>query len=151
MGRWGNFMNREAQGAVTDTFLKMGLQDASGVVTYYHPTFLYESVWNLIGFIGLHFFSKKRKFDGEVFLAYVAWYGLGRVWIEGLRTDSLYLFHWTLFGQRIRVSQAVSFVMVLVCTGILVYRLAVKKDDGSNLYVSRVQRAAEAPEQEKRS
>lgn len=74
MGRWGNFMNREAHGAVTDTFLKMGLQDASGVVTYYHPTFLYESVWNLIGFIGLHFFSKKRKFDGEVFLAYVAWY-----------------------------------------------------------------------------
>ena len=64
MGRWGNFMNREAHGAVTDTFLKMGLQDASGVVTYYHPTFLYESVWNLIGFIGLHFFSKKRKFDG---------------------------------------------------------------------------------------
>ena len=52
-GRWGNFMNREAHGAVTDTFLKMGLQDASGVVTYYHPTFLYESVWNLIGFIGL--------------------------------------------------------------------------------------------------
>ena len=74
VGRWGNFMNREAHGAVTDTFLKMGLQDASGVVTYYHPTFLYESVWNLIGFIGLHFFSKKRKFAGEVFLAYVAWY-----------------------------------------------------------------------------
>ena len=79
VGRWGNFMNREAHGAVTDTFLKMGLQDASGVVTYYHPTFLYESVWNLIGFIGLHLFSKKRKFDGEVFLLYVAWYGLGRV------------------------------------------------------------------------
>ena len=92
IGRWGNFMNREAHGAVTEAFLKMGLQDAAGVVTYYHPTFLYESVWNLIGFIGLHLFSKKRKFDGEVFLLYVAWYGLGRAWIEGLRTDSLYLF-----------------------------------------------------------
>ena len=146
MGRWGNFMNREAHGAVTDTFLKMGLQDASGVVTYYHPTFLYESIWNLIGFIGLHFFSKKRKFDGEVFLAYVAWYGLGRVWIEGLRTDSLYLFHWMLFGQRIRVSQALSFVMVLVCAGILVYQFKVKKADGSNLFVKRVQQSAEAEE-----
>ena len=146
MGRWGNFMNREAHGAVTDTFLKMGLQDASGVVTYYHPTFLYESVWNLIGFIGLHFFSKKRKFDGEVFLAYVAWYGLGRVWIEGLRTDSLYLFHWTLFGQRIRVSQALSLVMVLVCAGILVYQFKVKKADGSNLFVKRVQQTTEAEE-----
>ena len=146
MGRWGNFMNREAHGAVTDTFLKMGLQDASGVVTYYHPTFLYESVWNLIGFIGLHFFSKKRKFDGEVFLAYVAWYGLGRVWIEGLRTDSLYLFHWTLFGQRIRVSQALSLVMVLVCAGILVYQFKVKKADGSNLFVKRVQQTTAAEE-----
>ena len=146
VGRWGNFMNREAHGAVTDTFLKMGLQDVSGVVTYYHPTFLYESVWNLVGFIGLHFFSKKRKFDGEVFLAYVAWYGLGRVWIEGLRTDSLYLFHWTLFGQRIRVSQALSLVMVLVCAGILVYQFKVKKADGSNLFVKRVQQSAEAEE-----
>ena len=146
MGRWGNFMNREAHGAVTDTFLKMGLQDASGVVTYYHPTFLYESVWNLIGFIGVHFFSKKRKFDGEVFLAYVAWYGLGRVLIEGLRTDSLYLFHWTLFGQRIRVSQALSLVMVLVCAGILVYQFKVKKADGSNLFVKRVQQTTEAEE-----
>ena len=84
-------MNREAYGGVTDSFLKMGLEDAAGQVTYYHPTFLYESVWNLIGFIGLHFYSKRRKFDGEVFLLYVAWYGLGRSWIEGLRTDSLYL------------------------------------------------------------
>ena len=64
IGRWGNFMNREAHGAVTEAFLKMGLQDAAGVVTYYHPTFLYESVWNLIGFIGLHLFSKKRKYAG---------------------------------------------------------------------------------------
>ena len=78
-GRWGNFMNREAHGSVTDSFFKMGLADAAGNITYYHPTFLYESVWNLVGFIGLHFYCKKRKFDGEVFLLYVAWYGLGAI------------------------------------------------------------------------
>ena len=72
MGRWGNFMNREAHGAVTDSFFKMGLTDAFGTVTYYHPTFLYESVWNLVGFLALHFYCKKRKFDGEVFLLYCA-------------------------------------------------------------------------------
>ena len=112
IGRWGNFMNREAHGAVTEAFLKMGLQDAAGVVTYYHPTFLYESVWNLIGFIGLHLFSKKRKFDGEIFLLYVAWYGLGRAWIEGLRTDSLYL-----FSTGIRVSQLVAALSFLAAAG----------------------------------
>ena len=73
VGRWGNFMNREAHGAVTDTFLKMGLQDASGAVTYYHPTFLYESVWNLIGFIGLHFFSKKRNLTARC--SFCTWRG----------------------------------------------------------------------------
>ena len=78
-GRWGNFMNRKQHGSVTDSFFKMGLADAAGNITYYHPTFLYESVWNLVGFLGLHFYCKKRKFDGEVFLLYVAWYGLGRV------------------------------------------------------------------------
>ena len=117
MGRWGNFMNREAHGAVTDTFLKMGLQDASGVVTYYHPTFLYESVWNLIGFIGLHLFSKKRKFDGEVFLLYVAWYGLGRAWIEGLRTDSLMLVP----SIGLRVSQLVAGIAVVAGIAAEVY------------------------------
>ena len=143
MGRWGNFMNREAHGAVTDTFLKMGLQDASGVVTYYHPTFLYESVWNLIGFIGLHFFSKKRKFDGEVFLAYVAWYGLGRVWIEGLRTDSLYL-----FSTGIRVSQLVAAVSFLAAAGILAWVLVKKKPARESLYVNRRREEPQADEKQ---
>ena len=142
-GRWGNFMNREAHGAVTDTFLKMGLQDASGVVTYYHPTFLYESVWNLIGFIGLHFFSKKRKFDGEVFLAYVAWYGLGRVWIEGLRTDSLYL-----FSTGIRVSQLVAAVSFLAAAGILAWVLVKKKPARESLYVNRKRVEPQADEKQ---
>lgn len=132
VGRWGNFMNREAHGAVTEAFFKMGLQDAAGVVTYYHPTFLYESVWNLIGFIGLHLFSKKRKFDGEVFLLYVAWYGLGRAWIEGLRTDSLYL-----FSTGIRVSQLVAIVSFLAAAGILAWVLLKKKPAPDALYVNR--------------
>lgn len=132
VGRWGNFMNREAHGAVTEAFLKMGLQDAAGVVTYYHPTFLYESVWNLIGFIGLHLFSKKRKFDGEIFLLYVAWYGLGRAWIEGLRTDSLYL-----FSTGIRVSQLVAIVSFLAAAGILAWVLLKKKPAPDALYVNR--------------
>ena len=130
IGRWGNFINREAHGAITDSFLKMGLENSAGEVIYYHPTFLYESVWNLIGFIFLHFFSKKRKCDGEVFAAYVAWYGLGRVWIEGLRTDSLYL-----FGTGIRVSQLVAGISVILGTAWILYVRFVKKADGSQLYV----------------
>ena len=90
--------------------------------------------------------TSARHFDGENTCFYFIWYGLGRFWIEGLRTDSLYLFHWTLFGQRIRVSQALSLVMVLVCAGILVYQFKVKKADGSNLFVKRVQQTTEAEE-----
>ena len=141
MGRWGNFMNREAHGGVTDSFLKMGLMDASGVVTYYHPTFLYESVWNLAGFIGLHFYCKKRKFDGEVFLLYCAWYGLGRAWIEGLRTDSLYL-----FSTGIRVSQLVAAVSFVLCTAVIAYVLVKKKPQPEDLFVNRAAKAQDAPE-----
>ena len=134
IGRWGNFMNREAHGTVTDTFLKMGLENRAGEVIYYHPTFLYESLWNLTGFILLHFFSKKRKHDGEVFAGYVAWYGLGRTWIEGLRTDSLYL-----FDTGIRVSQLVAAVSFLVGAAWIIYIRFVKKVDGSDLYVRRLE------------
>ena len=136
-GRWGNFMNREAHGAVTDCFFKMGLLDASGAVTYYHPTFLYESVWNLVGFIALHFLTKKRRFDGQIMLSYLAWYGLGRVWIEGLRTDSLYL-----FGTGIRVSQLVAALCVVFAGGALAYILIKKKPNPEQLYVN--QKAAQA-------
>ena len=131
-GRWGNFMNREAHGAVTDCFFKMGLVDASGAVTYYHPTFLYESVWNLVGFLALHFLTKKRRFDGQIMLSYLAWYGLGRVWIEGLRTDSLYL-----FGTGIRVSQLVAALCVVFAGGALAYILIKKKPNPEQLYVNR--------------
>ena len=137
IGRWGNFVNREAHGAVTDGFLKMGITDAAGNVTYYQPTFLYESVWNLIGFILLHFYSKRRRFDGEVFLLYVAWYGLGRAWIEGLRTDSLYL-----FGTGIRVSQLLAALSCVASVAAIVYVYRRKKPQRENLYVNRMQRAS---------
>ena len=140
LGRWGNFMNREAHGSVTDSFFKMGLADAAGKVTYYHPTFLYESVWNLVGFLGLHFYCKKQKFDGEVFLLYVAWYGLGRAWIEGLRTDSLYL-----FSTGIRVSQLVAAVSFLAAAGIIAWVLLKKKPRREDLFVNRAARTQKAP------
>ena len=92
VGRWGNFINQEAYGAFTGsdwwgmqsdiTIMEMG----HGMV---HPCFLYESIWCLTGFVVIHFLSKKRKFSGEVFLMYLAWYGFGRAIIEPLRTDSL--------------------------------------------------------------
>ena len=133
IGRWGNFMNREAHGAVTDGFFKMGIADAAGNVTYYQPTFLYESVWNLVGFVALHFYSKRRKFDGEVFLLYLAWYGLGRAWIEGLRTDSLYL-----FNTGIRVSQLLAALSCVAAIAVLVYVHVVRKPQPEKLYVNRI-------------
>ena len=137
IGRWGNFINREAHGAVTDSFLKMGLV-TGGEVVYYHPTFLYESLWNLVGFVLLHFVSKKRKFDGQVFLGYVIWYGLGRAWIEGLRTDSLYL-----FGTGIRVSQLLAAVSAIAAIGVMIYVLKVKKPSAENLHVNILRKAEE--------
>ena len=147
IGRWGNFMNREAFGAATELPWRMRLWTSATTYMDVHPTFFYESLWNVIGLLLLYFVvSRARRFDGENTCFYFIWYGLGRFWIEGLRTDSLYLFNWELFGQRIRVSQALSLVMVLVCAGILVYQLKVKKADGSNLFVKRVQQTTETEE-----
>jgi len=142
-GRWGNFMNREAHGTETASFLRMGLTDPDGVVRYYHPTFLYESVWNLVGFIAIHFLSKKRKFDGEILLLYLFWYGLGRAWIEGLRTDSLYLFH-----TGVRVSQLLAILCVIIAGAVLVYLFFVKKPGPEAMYVNRkTPETAEQPEE----
>ena len=116
IGRWGNFFNREAFGAETDSFLRMGLLNAYGnLVTYYHPTFLYESVWNLCGFVLLHFLSKRRKYDGQIALCYAAWYGLGRCIIEGLRMDSLY---WGSF----RVSQVLAGISCVAAVIVLIWQ-----------------------------
>ena len=129
-GRWGNFFNREAFGAATDSFFRMGLYNTvTGVTEYYHPTFLYESLWNLIGFAGLHFLSKKRKYDGQIALGYMAWYGLGRAWIEGLRVDSLY---WGPF----RVSQVLAAVTCVIGAAMLFYQ-HFKPHDPAKLFCSR--------------
>ena len=141
IGRWGNFMNREAFGAVTDSFLRMGLTHArTGVVEYYHPTFLYESLWNAVGFVLLHFLSKKRKYDGQIALGYLAWYGLGRAIIEGLRTDSLY---WGIF----RVSQLLAALSCVAAVVILLWQ-HFKTHDPADLYVNRVAAAKAAKEAE---
>ncbi len=131
IGRWGNFFNREAFGSATDSFLRMGLYNThTQSWEYHHPTFLYESLWNAVGFVLLHFLSKKRQYDGQIGLGYVAWYGLGRAIIEGLRTDSLY---WGDF----RVSQVLALVTFVAASGILVF-MAFRKHDRAKLYVNRV-------------
>ena len=129
MGRWGNFFNREAFGAATDSFMKMGLFNKyTQSWEYYHPTFLYESVWNVAGFVLLHYLSKKRQYDGQIALSYAAWYGLGRTFIEGLRMDSLY---WGDF----RVSQLLAAVSCFAAVAVLMY-MAFRKHDPAKLQVN---------------
>ena len=102
-----------------------------------HPTFLYESLWNLAGLLLIIFVvSKARRFDGENTWFYFLWYGIGRFWIEGLRTDSLYLFNWTIGGQPIRVSQALSLVMVFVSLFMLYYHIKLHPHKPEELYVN---------------
>ena len=151
IGRWGNFFNREAFGAETDFFLRMGLYNSvTQMTTYYHPTFLYESLWNAAGFVGLHFLSKKRQYDGQIALGYAAWYGLGRAIIEGLRLDSLY---W----GAIRVSQLLAAVSCLTAVCVLLC-LNFRTHDPARLLVNQVaakavaepetaEEAAEEPEE----
>ena len=117
VGRWGNFINREAFGAQTEIFCRMGLTVPGFETLYVHPTFLYESLWNILGLIVLHIWSKKgkRKYDGQVFWLYILWYGLGRAWIEGLRSDSLYI-----GSTDIRVSQLLAIVSAVVSLVILI-------------------------------
>ena len=148
LGRWGNFFNREAFGAATDSFFRMGLfNTVTNQWEYYHPTFLYESVWNLVGFVLLHFLSKHRKYDGQIALGYGAWYGLGRCFIEGLRVDSLY---WGAF----RVSQLLAAGSCVAAVAALL-ALNFKPHDRENLaerrYEKRLAEEAKAKEEEKES
>lgn len=139
VGRWGNFMNREAFGAETTLPWRMQLTTTLGTTVEVHPTFLYESLWNLAGLLLIVFVvSRARRFDGENTWFYFLWYGIGRFWIEGLRTDSLYLFDWTLFGERIRVSQALSFAMILVAAFMLLYNIKIKPHAPEELYVNQL-------------
>ena len=139
IGRWGNFVNREAFGAATDAVTRMGLFNTkTGSWEYYHPTFLYESVWNAAGFVLLHFLSKKRKYDGQIALGYAAWYGLGRSFIEGLRVDSLY---WGPF----RVRQVLAAVTCVAALSVLVWQQT-RPHDPAKLYVNQAAAAEEAEE-----
>ena len=117
IGRWSNFMNREYIGEVTDVFCRMGLIAPDGSTIYVHPTFLYESLWNLCILIFLIIFERKgkRSFDGQCITLYFLLYGIGRTWIEGLRTDSLYI-----GGTDIRVSQALSAVLAFIALVLLI-------------------------------
>ncbi len=138
IGRWGNFMNREAFGAETDVFCRMGLTAPDGTTIYVHPTFLYESLWNLGVLLFLLWFDRKgrRRFDGHCVALYFLLYGIGRFWIEGLRTDSLYI-----GGTGIRVSQALSLVLVLASAALLLY-MRKRPFSPDDLYVNRTAAAA---------
>ena len=144
MGRWGNFVNQEAYGGACDLPWRMGLIVDGQLITV-HPTFLYESLWNLMGLCLLFFVVRRvRRFDGELFLCYLGWYGLGRFWIEGLRTDSLYL-----FSTGIRVSQLVAALCVVFAGGALAYILIKKKPNPEQLYVNqKAAREAEAAQED---
>ncbi len=132
VGRWGNFINQEAYGDFTGsswwgmqserTISEMG---GEGLV---HPCFLYESIWCITGFFVLHYFSKKRKFSGQIVLMYGVWYGFGRAFIELLRTDSLML-------GNIRVSSLLSFFLCITCAVLLaVIGKKVTVNDSSAIY-----------------
>ena len=144
MGRWGNFFNGEAYGSIVEEghplyFLRMGLISnntysdfGTSKMVYVHPCFLYESLWNILGFVLINLVYKKKKFDGQNALYYIAWYGFGRMFIEGLRTDALYI------GQTgIRVSQLLGFLLFVVATALIILGLIyVKNHPDSKLAVA---------------
>ena len=161
------FMNVEAYGGVTDLpwrmcsesiaqdMLAQGYVDQAGFQAILdgtlgvHPTFFYESAWNFIGLILVYLIGKRwRKYDGECFLFYLCWYGLGRAWIEGMRTDSLYFFGLELFGAPIRVSQMVAAVCFVAAGAILLYN-RFRPHDPAKLYVNRLKAQAEQKSDDK--
>lgn len=145
IGRWGNFINQEAFGAPTAGNLPWGMtstlianspevveaQSQTTEMVLVHPCFLYESLWCALGLVLIHFIVNRiRSFDGEVFLAYVLWYGLGRGWIEGLRTDSLYI-------GSIRVSQLVAITSAVLSLIMIIYfKITLKKNKSYTMYVN---------------
>lgn len=150
IGRWGNFMNREAFGEYTDNLFAMRLpveavrsRDISAGIAEHmvegtnyiqvHPTFLYESAWNLIIFVGMMFYFKRKKFHGEICLIYFAGYGLGRFLIEGLRTDQLLI-----PGTGVAVSQVLSLALfVAALAAIAIVRKKLKEGKLGYLKVGR--------------
>lgn len=135
VGRWGNFFNAEAHGGETESFIRMGIHKATEVggefysTAYYHPTFLYESLWNLVGLAIIAAFYKKKRFHGQVFVFYAGWYGFGRAIIEGLRTDSLWL-------GGIRISQLVGAVCFVVCAVLMILGYRRPANAGESAYLA---------------
>lgn len=127
IGRWGNFINQEAHGGpVSQSFLEntwipdwiMQQMTIEGVT--YHPTFLYESLWNVVGLIIILLLRKVRLKRGEMFFFYLTWYSIGRYFIEGMRTDSLY-------GGDLRAAQIVSILAIVFAVAMFIYRRFIKK------------------------
>lgn len=161
IGRWGNFFNREAFGSYCDNFLAMrlpekciaGLADSPALqelkqkaieggyegFVQVHPAFLYESLWNAVGLVLLHFLAKKRRFDGQIFLCYLAWYGLGRFFIEGLRTDSL-------MSGSLRTSQVLAIGSFGLSAIALIFLLVFQKPDPNKMLVNRITTKPETEE-----
>ncbi|MBE6633222.1 MAG: prolipoprotein diacylglyceryl transferase [Ruminococcaceae bacterium] len=155
IGRWGNFFNGEAYGyPIGDTtryfFFLKEFELPSGEGTFFnlfrmglypndyshyymvnvHPTFLYESIWNVLGFILINLFYKRKKFDGQIALMYFTWYGFGRMFIEGLRTDSLYILKGVASDSGLRISQCVGLICFVVGLSMLIafgYRFRAKR------------------------
>ncbi|WP_330651632.1 prolipoprotein diacylglyceryl transferase [[Clostridium] colinum] len=140
MGRWGNFVNREAFGGYTDSLFAMRYlkEQVSSIpkdvldkviningaeYIQVHPTFLYESLWNIGVLIVLLIFRKRKKFDGQLMAIYFIGYGMGRFWIEGMRTDSLMI-----WNTNIPVSQVLSGILVIVFTIYLIINLKKSKN-----------------------
>ena len=120
IGRWGNFFNKEAFGKYTDGPFAMQVEKAVVIdgtaFIQAHPTFLYESLWNFATLSFMILYAKKKRFDGEIMMWYMVLYGVGRFWIEGLRTDQLFL-----WSTGIPVSQLVSVVMILIGGSVIGY------------------------------
>ncbi len=151
IGRWGNFINREAFGGYTDSLLSMRykvdqiketsqevlnnikefkIEGTEQVIEYIqvHPTFFYESMWNLVLFIIMHLYKRNKKFDGEIVSLYFMGYGIGRFWIEGLRTDQLII-----GNTGIAVSQALSFVLAIIFFIVIIYN---RRKKSRNIFIS---------------
>ena len=138
VGRWGNFVNREVFGGETTLPWRMRVWVTESQFIEVHPTFLYESLWNLAGLLLIVFvISKARTFDGENACFYFIWYGLGRTWIEALRTDTLKLFGLELFGQPIRVSQLLSVILVIGALAVLIVNKRKHPRGQESLFVNR--------------
>jgi len=142
IGRWGNFFNREAFGGYTNTLFAMQIKesdvptmDLTNAVTdhlvkfrgdYFiqvHPTFLYESLWNVVVLLCILLMTKHKKYNGQLVLLYMLGYGVGRLWIEGLRVDQLL---W--FGTKVPVSQVLSAVLAIFAAGMLIFKEFQRKD-----------------------